>query len=195
MIHKVLHDLLLELGGDDLVRRISRRAGVELADIRIVDYQSDEEFRALLAIVLEESGLDRSAMMQSYADHFLAYAEGLFPQFFAMSENTRAFLIRQPRIHSTLGAGLRSDRDRLEVRNKFTVIECDDGTLEVEYRSVAALCDLYRTLARSLAARYEEQVFVSVMNCGAGSGCRLKLMFTPPEATVELVRCTWSPAS
>jgi hypothetical protein len=192
IIHKVLHDLLIEIGGQELVNRINRRGKIDLGSFRIVDSQKDHEFALLVPIVIEETGLKRSEVMDAFSVAFINYAESLFPEFFRMSSDARDFLIRQPKIHASLAAGLDSDHERASVRQKFQVTGLDDGALDITYESESRLCDLYQSLAHQLAERYGDRLDISVMRCGHGSNCSLRLFFNAPEKAAQCVPCEWA---
>lgn len=195
IIHKVLFDLLDQMGGDELSERVGAKAGIPPSSVRISDAYTDAGFSKLLVTALAETGMTRSDFVQAYADAFLAYAQGLFPAFFEMSGDARDFLLRQPKIHSSLGAGLVGEEDREKVRQKFQVADNEDGTLTVTYQSAVGLCDLYQALAGKIADHYGDRLQVGVVHCGKGAGCTMKLDFDPPPGKAFASACDWCAAS
>ena len=161
--------------------RVLRRAGLPIdTRFQISTEYSDDQFMALLRASQQETGLARSQLMELYAQHFLAYAEHLFPRFFSMSSGARDFLIRQPVIHASFAAGLRGVESRQAVVDKFILTSGEDGSLEVRYRSANRLCDLYQALARALGLRYSESVEVEVLQCAnrcGSSDCSLRVFW------------------
>lgn len=171
LIQKVWLSLLEQEGGSALRERVLLRAGMPAdASFRINQNYPDAQVQALMEATLSETGLSRAQLMQRYASFFLDYVELLFPRFFSMSGDARAFLLRQPVIHASFGAGLRSVAERDAVIDKFDLREAQDGSLNLHYDSPNRLCDLYAALARTLGERYGEQITVETLHCAACSG-------------------------
>ena len=193
VIQKVLLSLLEERGGDELKSRVLTRAGLsEATRFRINTDYSDEDFHRLTEASVAETGLTRAELMEAYAEHFIRYAESLFPRFFEMSTNARDFLIRQPVIHASLAAGLRAPEARQAVVDKFCVTSIEDGSLRIEYRSPNRLCDLYQALAYALAKRYGETLAVEPLQCGGqleSDVCILRVYWPQEHAPGAAVAC------
>lgn len=190
IIHRVLFELLEREGGAELAQRVGTAAGLSPDAVRISDTYPDEQLKRLLEAALAHTGMSRQAMVDAYAQAFLDYALALFPAFFAMASDSRDFLRRQPKIHTTLGAGLAALEDRQNVHQKFQLEEADDGSLLVSYRSVTGLCDLYHALAHKVAAHYGDHLLIRAEHCGSGGGCTLRLIFNPPVTLPPQPQCT-----
>lgn len=189
IIHKVLFDVLKQAGGDDLVVQVTDAAGVNASDIRISETYPDHEFAQLFASTLQITQLPRATVVDLYADAFLAYAQELFPAFFAMSDSAYDFLRRQPKIHTSLSASLVNDEEREQVEQKFSLVEEDDGSLNLSYFSKVGLCDLYHSLAYKIAEHYGDEITISAETCGGGKQCSLRLYFNNPPASAMLSPC------
>ncbi len=154
-IQKVLVDIIRTEGGEEALVAIGRKAGLdEVPDYRIDRDYPDDECLRLLQATGEYFGLDEDALYRLYADHFIRESRQLFPMFYQMAGSARAFLERQPRIHTVLASGLRNEESRERVRDKFEIDQQGDDLL-VTYRSPNRLCGLYEALltgcCRSLA--------------------------------------------
>jgi hypothetical protein len=198
IIQRVLLSLLEQEGGAALRERVMQRAGLE-PDVRFrinVNY-ADEDMLAMLEATAAETGLSRAEIMRRYADHFIDYAAELFPRFFSLSADAREFMLRQPTIHSSFSAGLRTAEERQRVADKFHLQECDDGSLRVEYRSANRLCDLYGALAVALGRRYGETIAVETLGCGLSGGpCCLRVYWPQRHAaSAHSCPCQQSAAS
>ena len=189
VIHKVLFDLLHQQGGPDLVARVAGSVDLDPETIRISESYPDEQFATLLQSAITETGLPRYVVIDAYADAFLAYARNLFPAFFSMSSNSFEFLKRQPKIHTSISASLLEESERDRVENKFSLIEEDDGSLSVSYRSRVGLCDLYHALAHKIAAHYGDSLVISAETCGSGRACALRLFFNQSPDAALLSKC------
>lgn len=189
IIHKVLFDVLHQAGGDDLVQKVTEAVGINADEIRISETYPDEEFAQLFATALQITQLPRAQIVDLYADAFLGYANALFPAFFAMSDNAFEFLRRQPKIHTSLSASLISDEEREKVEQKFSLVEEDDGSLNLSYFSKVGLCDLYHALAYKIAEHYGDEITISAETCGGGKQCSLRLYFNGAPDSALLTPC------
>lgn len=171
------------------MQQVTKDAGINADEIRISETYPDEEFGRLFTRVLDITQLPREQIIDMYADAFLAYAQELFPAFFAMSDNAYEFLRRQPKIHTSLSASLVSDEEREKVEQKFSLVEEDDGSLNLSYFSKVGLCDLYHALAYKIAEHYGDEITISAETCGGGKQCSLRLYFNNPPASAMLSTC------
>ncbi|WP_374763163.1 heme NO-binding domain-containing protein [Yunchengibacter salinarum] len=183
LIQKVLTEVLDDQGGSALVRAVFERAGEPYTAFRIDRNYSDAQCRALLAAAAVELDLDEDAFCDLYAEGFIRRAEKLFPAFFQMAGNARAFLARQPAIHGTMGAAIRDAYERREVEDKFRVLANTADGLIVEYGSPNRLCTLYAALARRVARRYGESAHVIHEQCmrRGDDCCLMDVRFTKAE--------------
>jgi hypothetical protein len=185
----IIQDVLLELlerhGGLELRRAVLERAGCDPdQQYRMDRNYPDAECLALIEAARELTGLSQEAIEAAYADAFLERARGLFPRFFAMSTSSRDFLRRQVAIHSVLGASLRSEEERRASADKFTVEDCEDGSVQVHYRSANRLCGLYCALAHAVARDYGEVIAVERSACArrGGDTCTFHLTWPGEQA-------------
>lgn len=156
LIQRILIDHIEEAYGEETLAAIRQRAGLKTLGRRIDTDYADADTLALFAAAGEHLGLDHEAMMTRYADLFIRWTRVHYPMFFSLAESAREFLGRQPRIHATLGAGLRDETLKARVNDKFRVVDEDDATLTVEYRSDNGLCSLYRALFLRVLEEYGE---------------------------------------
>ncbi|QIT55087.1 heme NO-binding protein [Aquisalimonas sp. 2447] len=159
MIGLIQHTLLVLLereGGTSLRERILADCGLPV-DSRFAIHKdfADIECSALITAAAARMDIDEETLWGLYADYFLEEAHQLLPRFFEMAPTARDFLLRQPTIHCTFGAGLRDAEARSQVRDKFHITE-DGDDLVVRYRSNLQLCKLYRALAERVLALYGE---------------------------------------
>lgn len=165
VIQRVLVDVIREHGGDAAVVAIAGRAGLQgEPEFRIDRDYDDAECLRLIEATAEHFELTEDALYRIYADRFIRESRERFPMFYQMSANAREFLERQPRIHSTLAASLRTEASRDRVRDKFDVrVEGDD--LQVVYRSPNRLCGLYEALFYRLLEEFGETGTLQVKAC------------------------------
>ncbi len=101
-----------------------------------------------------------------------------------MAPSARDFLMRQPSIHCTFGAGQRDPATRAQVRDKFTVAE-DGADLIIHYRSPLQLCRLYRALAERVYTLYGDTGTIREEQCRqrGDAECVFRLSFDTPPRT------------
>ncbi|WP_372957266.1 heme NO-binding domain-containing protein [Marinobacter sp.] len=164
-IQKVLVDIIRTEGGEEALVAIGRKAGLdEVPDYRIDRDYPDDECLRLLQATGEYFGLDEDALYWLYADHFIRESRQLFPMFYQMAGSARAFLERQPRIHTVLASGLRNEESRERVRDKFEIDQQGDDLL-VTYRSPNRLCGLYEALFNRVLQEFGETGSMEILDC------------------------------
>lgn len=165
VIQRVLMDVVREHGGESAVTTVINRAGLaEEPDFRIDRDYDDAECLRLIEATAGHFDLSETELYRIYADRFIRESRQRFPMFYQMSSNAREFLERQPRIHSTLAASLRTEASRDRVRDKFDV-RADGADLQVVYRSPNRLCGLYEALFYRLLEEFGETGTLEVKAC------------------------------
>ena len=166
IIQKVLVDLLESVGGADLKTKVMVRAGVDpTMTFRIDQNYPDDECMRLIDAAVTETGHSPEEIYQLYAKAFLDEVIILFPRFFEMSPDSKAFLQRQGKIHGIMAAGLRGEQAQRRVTDKFEAELVDEGDLRVFYRSPNRLCGLFKALAIEVGLMYQETISVQCEQC------------------------------
>lgn len=165
LIHKMLLDMLIDDYGVATLETILKRAEITPSqDFRIDTSYSDSQFREILKITLEETGLDVDAFEKRFAAHFLQDALKRWPMWFQMSNTAKSFLERQPKIHNGFASSMSNDQDRDKINDKFRV-DSDDHSITVHYVSPNQLCGLYKALALEILNYYHDQAIIEESTC------------------------------
>lgn len=165
VIQNILMKLVEEKFGPNAVKEILKKTNLPSDfTFRIDTFYSDKEFITLFQNCCEAANWSEQEACDEYAVIFLREAKILFPHFFAMSKTSKEFLLRQPAIHNSLGAGLRDKKVRQNIADKFHIEEID-GVLYTHYNSPNQLCTLYISLANQLIKEYGEEGQVSSVSC------------------------------
>lgn len=165
IIHRILFDLVDSMGGGPAVNAVRERAGISAEqEFQLNGRYSDEEWQRLVRVACEVLKLSPEQLEEALAGQFLRDALTRWPIWFEMSRNSREFLLRQPRIHISLAAGLADPGDRRAVADKFRVVVDEDG-ITTHYRSPNGHCGLYRALAREIIRHYGDDATVAESSC------------------------------
>ena len=182
MIGLIQHTLMVLVekhGGRELKEQVLRDCSLP-AETRFPIHQDlpDVQCSALITVACLRLDLDEETLWRMYADQFLTEARQLFPRFFEMAPTARDFLIRQPTIHCTFGAGLRDAAARDVVRDKFFITE-DGPDLLIRYRSNLQLCRLYCALAEAVLELYAQPGSIVEEECRHDShqACLFRITF------------------
>ncbi len=163
--HRILLALVERRAGKEAVARVLERAGVPVGQLFAIHLTYDDaEWRRLFEAALETLGLTLEQGEAAYADAFLEDALERWPMWFKISRNSREFLIRQPAIHNSVGAGVRDTLSRRSITDKFRIEELPDGIV-VHYRSENRHCGLYKALAARLFAYYGDEATIEEEQC------------------------------
>ncbi len=150
---------LLEQQADDAqVPAVLAEAGIPPDRRFALDQPYDDaELLPLVHASAKVLGRDLDALIDDFADLFIADAVRRWPVWFEMAPDARSFLERQPRIHASFARALDTAADRDAPKpQKFHITELDDG-LRVEYRSENRLCGLYKSLAAAVLRHYRDE--------------------------------------
>jgi hypothetical protein len=177
IILKVLTDLVEEKAGKETLKTIFETAGIPSTRQYIINKPyEDTEWQALFEATLKHLKLDKETIFQIYADAFINYVLQLFPSWFEMASNSKAFLKLQPIIHNSFASGLIDPQKRKTVVDKFKLHEKGDS-LVIHYQSPNKLCQLYQALANSAAAYYHDEIVITETSC---------LLKGDPTCTLEI---------
>ncbi len=166
LIQKLVLEMVEEIGGPDAKLEVKRRTG--LADdfeFRIDTDYDDQQMRQVLEHACAVLQICEEDALIAFAKFFLRDVQNRFPVFLARARSGRELLIQQTTIHNMLGSGLRNAEKLKAINDKFSVLEKDNGDLEVLYRSPNQLCTLYRRLAEGVAEMYQEQISITTTLC------------------------------
>lgn len=165
LIQKILLDLIQSLLGEEGVLDVKRRADIPLdKNFKINTAYSDEEWQRLWKSSLEILKVTPEKACNLYADAFYKDVMTRFPMWFKMSKNSYEFLARQPAIHNNFATGVRSQKDRQAITDKF-LVEVQDKKLITHYRSPNKLCELYIALAKWLIEYYHDSAVIEEVTC------------------------------
>ena len=177
VIQRVLVDLVRERAGEGAATELLAAAGLP-ADFRFrIDHDyDDQQCLALFGVAGDRLQLAPAELFAAYAELFVRQSRVMFPAFYALAENSRDFLRRQPRIHNSFAAGLKDETARRTVNDKFSVTEEGDDLITT-YRSANGLCALYHALALQVVAGYGDSVVITDELCTSRGDdhCRMRL--------------------
>lgn len=159
-IPRLLVEFLDEVGGVEVRRSILADAGLDpdAARFRMDTDLPDPACRRIIEAACTRLGVAEAQTLALFAPYFLTAARATFPGFFRGAVGVRDFLLRQPAIHNSLAAGLRSPQ-RKAVADKFRA-EAVPGGVRVHYNSPNRLAALYVAIAHELARSFGEAINV-----------------------------------
>lgn len=175
----VIVGFLDDIGGVKLRRSILLDAGLNLdeSNFRLDEDIPDPACRHILDSACKLLEISELEAFTLFAPYFLNRARNAFPGFFKNIIGTREFLLRQPKIHNCIAAGLSCDAQR-SVEDKFYIDNIPEG-VRVYYNSPNRFAGLYISITYEIAKNYGEKVNINFDHGGIESkSCIMNIIIT-----------------
>ncbi len=182
VIHNSFYAFIRQNWGDATCERIKEMSQIPVErNHRINTYYDDNQWQTLLKIASDELEMDADTLEWTFAYFSGEYLCRLFPGFLVGINSARDMLLRQPRIHSTIGLSVDEPARRKQINDKFTIIDNEDGSLTMQYFSPNKMCTFYRGLATWVGTQFDEKVVIAEHKClkHGHELCEIHLTFEP----------------